>query len=310
MVDWRPIMGVIPPLTEQAWLETFAQYQQYPEYLKLNQGMTLDAFKGIFYWEYLHRLLGRTVGLVFFVPFCVFWLRKKLDKPLRNKLWFAFILGGLQGLMGWYMVMSGLIDEPRVSHFRLAAHLLLAFLIISWLFWVILDLNVTEKKTPVGDKNTQVSGFYGWYFAWGILAVIVIQIVYGAFTAGTHAGIGYNTFPKMHDRWIAEAVFAGPSWWNELLNGHATIQFMHRWIGTLLLGVVIVLWWLAGRPGNTTQKRNSLSWLLGAVVIQYLLGVYTLIKIVPIAVASIHQAGACIVLLAGIYTLHCYRPGT
>jgi cytochrome c oxidase assembly protein subunit 15 len=295
MVDWRPIMGVIPPITEQAWLDTFAMYQQFPEYQKLNQGMTLEGFKQIFFWEYFHRILGRSVGLVFLFPFCFFWITKRLDTALTKKLLVAFMLGGLQGLMGWYMVMSGLVDKPHVSHYRLAAHLSLAFIIIGYISWIILDVM----------RPSKVHFSQGRWLAIGLLVLVCLQIVYGAFTAGTHAGFVYNTFPKMHDQWVADQVFAMSPLWINFLESHATIQFIHRVLGTVVLAGTFVFW-LVGKNNQTPKQRKWSMILFLTVLAQYGLGVYTLVMVVPIAAASMHQMFACVVFLSSIILLHTY----
>lgn len=306
MVDWRPIMGVIPPLTETEWMRTFDMYKQFPEYIKLNQGMSLEEFKGIFYWEYGHRLLGRTIGLVFFIPFVIFWVRKKLDKPLLKKLGFAFVIGGLQGLMGWYMVMSGLVDMPRVSHYRLAAHLSLALFLMAYLFWIVLDLK--DRARPIQEQNSEWPGIRS--FALATTALVSLQIIYGAFTAGLRAGWGYNTFPTMNGEWLPEAVTALTPFWLNLLESNAGVQFMHRLLGTLLLVVVAWLWSNAVRKPLSGAQKSSLHLLLLSVIVQYSLGVYVLLKLVPIAAASIHQAVGCLVLLAAVTVNYRFRSGS
>ena len=196
MVDWRPIMGVIPPLTLIEWEQAFEAYKQYPEFQKINRDMDLEQFKGIFYWEFGHRLLGRIIGLVYFIPFVIFLALGRIEKKWKPQLWIAFVLGGLQGLMGWYMVKSGLVDIPHVSHFRLAAHLLLAILILVVLFWLILDL-LGVKRIQVSGRVQKASVF--------VLLLLTLQLLLGAFTAGLDAGHGFNTYPLMHGQWLADA---------------------------------------------------------------------------------------------------------
>lgn len=293
IVEWQPLIGAIPPLNEAQWMATFEAYKQYPEYLKMNQGMSLDEFKGIFYWEYGHRLLGRTIGLVFFIPFVVFWLQKRFDKPLLTKLGVAFIIGGLQGLMGWYMVMSGLVDIPRVSHYRLAAHLSLALFLMCYLFWVALDLIHRQSGSTTAG---------GWVrpAAWAMTVLVSVQIVYGAFTAGLRAGWGYNTFPTMNGEWFPEALSAMSPIWLNLLENNAGVQFMHRLLGTLLLLAIAWFWWAARQASLNPLQRNCVTLLLVSVLLQYGIGVYVLLKIVPIAAAAAHQAVGCLVLLAAV----------
>lgn len=300
IVEWQPIIGAIPPLTEAEWLRTFDLYKQYPEYIHHNQGMSLHEFKGIFYWEYGHRLLGRTIGLVFFIPFMIFWMRKKLDKPLLGKLGGAFLLGGLQGLMGWYMVMSGLVDMPRVSHYRLAAHLSLALFLLSYLFWIVLDLS--NRPAPSVQSWPGVRKL-----ALAATGLVCVQIIYGAFTAGLRAGWGYNSFPTMNGEWLPEAVSALSPLWLNFLENNAGVQFMHRWVGTLLLIVVAWLWSNTLRKPLSQGQKLSLHLLMLALIVQYGLGVYVLLKVVPIAGAALHQAVGCLVLLAAVTVNYQFR---
>jgi cytochrome c oxidase assembly protein subunit 15 len=285
IVEWAPIMGAVPPLDEAAWNAAFEAYKQYPQYRLTHPTMDLDGFKDIFFWEYLHRLLGRAIGLVFALPFFWFLARGAFSRALALRLAVALGLGALQGLMGWLMVKSGLVDEPRVSHFRLAAHLGLALLIMAWLAWILFDL----LPPPVAQPRARSPRLL---VAVGV--VLALQILYGAFVAGARAGWGYNTFPLMGDRWIAEAVMAMQPWWLNLLASHATLQFLHRVLGTLLLLLVVVLWW---------QRRTHL--LLVLVLLQYALGVYILVKVVPLVPAVMHQGVAALVLLAFVHV--CWR---
>ncbi len=303
MVDWRPIMGAIPPLSEAEWMRTFEMYKQYPEYIKMNKGMSLAEFKGIFFWEYGHRLLGRTIGLVFFLPFLYFWIRRRLNRPLLKKLGIAFLIGGLQGLMGWYMVMSGLVDMPRVSHYRLAAHLSLALFLLAYLFWIAVDLMNDNNNIQVNSDNDSSIRSLG-LITTGLLS---IQIVYGAFTAGLRAGWGYNTFPTMNGEWFPEALTAMTPFWLNFVENNAGVQFMHRLLGTLLLLVVIWLWSRVLRSPSSQRQRFSLHALLLTVIVQYCLGVYLLLAVVPLVAASVHQAVACLVLLAAINVNFQYR---
>lgn len=292
MVDWQPIMGVIPPIGEVEWQDTFNKYKQFPEYQKLNQHMDLAGFKEIFYWEYGHRVLGRLIGVVFIVPFIFFWLAGRIEKTLKPKLVVALILGGLQGLMGWYMVMSGLVDIPRVSHYRLAAHLMLALVIFAWLFWIILGL--------LNSSGTKTVGKPGWsrpvsYF---LLGLVIVQIIYGAFVAGLRSGFGYNTFPLMNGQFIADAAFMLNPWWLNLFENGAAVQFIHRWIGILLLCVTSAVWIAAIRGDYGRRFTRSSNILFITMVSQVLIGILTLTFIIPLWLATFHQALACILLLA------------
>ena len=295
MVDWRPLLGAIPPLNEAEWQRLFEVYQQYPQYQNTFPRMDLEDFKQIFFWEYLHRLLGRSLGLVFLLPFLLFWWQRCFSPRLTRRLLVAFFLGGLQGLLGWYMVMSGLIDMPRVSHLRLAAHLSLAFVIIIYLFWLMLDLG------EAGNSPRQRGSL--WALSWLTGIGVGVQIVYGALVAGMRAGLGYNTFPKMGDRWIAQAVGTMEPWWRNLVFSHATLQFIHRWLGVLVF--FLVTWfWLLSRNEADERRRNGAHLLFAAMLLQFLLGVYTLVNVVPLVPAVMHQAGAGLLLLATVFVVH------
>lgn len=297
MVNWRPIMGIIPPMNHAEWEQAFNAYKHFPQYHKEFEHMDLEGFKHIFYWEYSHRLLGRTIGLIFFVPFVVLWWRRKFDRKYLPRMFGALILGGLQGLLGWYMVKSGLVNMPRVSHFRLAAHLMLALFILCYLFWLILDiLEVKRTEAPPLLRKS----------VYAMAVLVPLQIMYGAFVAGMRAGYGYNTFPKMYDKWIADAVFAMKPWWINLVDSGATVQFIHRWLGTLILVFAFVLWIGARRLSG--KLKWSTAAVACAVLVQFTLGVLTLVNVVPIDLASMHQAWACVVLLSVVHLLYVVLP--
>lgn len=300
MVDWRPIMGAIPPLNEQEWLKVFAMYQNYPEYKLVNEGMTLSQFKFIFFWEYFHRLTGRLIGLVFFFPYMYFLFSKKLSRNLNLKLLVAFVLGGLQGLMGWYMVKSGLVDRPDVSHYRLAAHLSLAFLIIGYIFWIIFGLIKSEKQLPYNKSLHRTLLVFG--------SILVIQIVYGAFVAGLDAGIGYNTFPTMNGQWVPSSFFfLSPKWLNFFEN-NAAIQFIHRTIGWVILFMSVGMWFKFRKITLDSLQRTALNRLFLMVFVQFTLGVFTIVLVVPISVASLHQVGACVLMLLTLRAIYLVSP--
>jgi len=295
IVDWKPIMGAIPPLSEADWLDVFARYQQSPQYKLVNSGMSLGDFKFIFFWEYIHRLLGRLIGLAFALPWLYFLVKGQLARPLSRKLGFALVLGGLQGFMGWFMVKSGLVDRPHVSHYRLAAHLSLALAVLSYLYWIVQDLMIAPaKRADPGLAR----------FAKFITAGIALQIVYGAFTAGLKAGYGYNTFPKMGANWIPDAAFMlEPGWLNALANP-AMVQFIHRTIGMVVLAAIGAFWWRARSATLDSRQRASIHALLGMVGVQFGLGLVTLLYMVPISLAAIHQLGACFLLLIALTVNH------
>ncbi|MFM7273155.1 MAG: COX15/CtaA family protein, partial [Gammaproteobacteria bacterium] len=272
------------------WQAVFEAYKQTPEYRLKNVGMDLAGFQAIFFWEYAHRVLGRLIGLVYALPFAWFLFRGAFARPLAWKLGAGLALGGMQGLMGWLMVKSGLVDQPRVSHFRLAAHLGLAFLIIAWLGWILFSL----RPAPLARRK---EGLPRRLLAL-VAGLTVLQILYGAFVAGLRAGWGYNSFPKMGDRWIADAVMALDPWWSNLLYDHASVQFLHRVLGTLLLLAVGWLWFRHRHEARDAAQRLALDALAVLVLFQYALGVYTLVKVVPLVPAVMHQGCAALVVFA------------
>lgn len=296
MVEWDPIMGAIPPLSQQQWQSTFDKYRQFPEYQKINRGMSLDEFKSIFWFEYSHRLLGRAIGLAFLLPFLYFWLRKKIRRELVPRLVVMFILGGLQGLLGWYMVKSGLIDNPHVSQYRLTAHLSAAIIIYSFILWVAWGLlkpaNVLYGHSTPGKLRSN-----------GLLisVLIFIMILSGGFVAGTRAGFAFNTFPTMNGFWIPPGIMDMQPWYMNFFENITTIQFTHRLIAVLVtLGVVG--YWLRSRnyplAGSTRTGFNVLLFIL---VVQVSLGISTLLMAVPVPLAAAHQAGALLLFTAALY---------
>ena len=292
MVDWKPIMGVIPPLGEDQWNETFNKYKQFPEYKLINHRMNLSEFKSIFFWEYFHRLFGRLIGIAFFIPFLYFFIRKKINRSFAKKLFVGFFLGGMQGLMGWYMVKSGLVNKPDVSHFRLAAHFMLAFLIISYLYWLILEINYEGRKLSlkINETGQRFMMFFVSFFSF----IIIIQFLYGAFVAGLDAGLTHNTFPKMGRSWVPlEVINAG---FSELYNNSVVVQFIHRLFGYVLLTLALTGIYIRHKIECTLLKKELL-YLCMAIFIQFSIGVATLLLLVPVGVASLHQIGGVVILL-------------
>lgn len=290
IVEWQPIVGIVPPLNAQEWEETFDKYKKTPEYQQVNHQMTVDEFKGIFFWEYLHRVLGRLIGIVFFVPFVYFWLRKKISRELAPKLLGIFVLGGLQGAMGWFMVKSGLVDDPRVSQYRLTAHLSIAFLIFISMMWVALGL-VAERTRSTADaalRKLQRIGFW--------LAILVFyMVVTGGFVAGIRAGKAYNTFPLMNGDVVPPEIFMIDPWYLNFFNNMATVQFDHR-LGAWLLAFIVPWLWFKLRSGPASARaRLAGSVLLVALAAQITLGIATLLLAVPVALGAAHQGGAMVV---------------
>jgi cytochrome c oxidase assembly protein subunit 15 len=297
IVEWQPLMGAIPPLSEAHWQELFDKYRQTPEYLQVNRGMSLHEFKGIFWWEYIHRLLGRLIGLAFFVPLLWFIVRRKLERALVPRLVAIFLLGGLQGAIGWWMVKSGLISDPRVSHVRLSIHLGLAFLIFAAMFWTALGL--LARHSTRDPRRRRLAG-YGAVLS----AVTFVMVLSGGLVAGTRAGYAYNTFPLMNGRFFPSEYFMLQPWWDNFLHNMATVQFNHRLIAWLLLLVIPAFWWALRRAAAPPQARLASNLLLAMLALQLALGIGTLLLGVPVALGAMHQAGAMVLFALLLWTTH------
>jgi cytochrome c oxidase assembly protein subunit 15 len=297
MVEWDPVFGILPPLDQDSWNEIFRLYQQSPEYLKINIGMDLDGFKQIYWFEYAHRLLGRTIGTVFLLPFLFFLARGWIQRPLIPKLLSMFLLGGLQGLLGWYMVKSGLVDDPHVSQYRLTAHLGLAVLIYAYMLYVALGLWLGRRHTAAVPAGLR-------HFTTLLTGVVFITILSGGFVAGLKAGHAYNTFPLMNGQWIPAGIFSLSPLWRNLFENSATVQFDHRLLATLVFISVIVLWLAGRRAPLPATVTTGLHLVLATVILQVGLGISTLLLHVPVALAALHQAGALLVLTILLYTHH------
>lgn len=293
MVEWKPLIGVLPPLSDTEWARVFGLYQESPEYRVMHAGMDLAEFKNIFFWEWLHRTWGHLIGAAFLLPFLYFFFTRQIPKTLLPRLLFIFALGGLQGFIGWYMVASGLVDRPSVSHYRLALHLGMAFLIYAATLWTIFMLRVPRPTiAPVKLRK----------LGWMLLPLPLLTMVWGAFTAGLKAGYAYNTFPLMNGTLVpAEAWSLSPFWLNLLANS-AAVQFTHRW---LAIATAFAIFAFAARLERTDRKVAI--WLGAAVLVQVLLGISTLLTGVNIALAAAHQAGALTVL--SLFLLALYRLG-
>lgn len=300
IVEWAPILGIIPPLNLDQWQATFAMYQQTPEYQKVNLGMSLDEFKGIYWMEYTHRLLGRAVGFVFLLPFLYFLLRGRIAAGLVPKLVALFVLGGLQGALGWYMVASGLVDDPHVSPYRLTAHLGLAVLIYGYMLWTALDLLFPRHGNAAGATPL-------WPAAVFVSALVFVMILSGGFVAGTKAGFVFNSFPTMDGRWLPPGAFALEPWWRNLFENLATVQFMHRVLALVVTISVLGFWFAAVRRTSYRRARWGLHALLLALVVQLGLGISTLVYVVPVSLAAAHQAGAVLLLSAALFGAHALR---
>jgi cytochrome c oxidase assembly protein subunit 15 len=295
MVEWKPL-HILPPLSNAEWAEEFQNYQTSPEYQQVNSWMTVDDFKGIFWLEYTHRLWGRLIGLVFLVPFIVFALQRRVDRPLGWKLAGLFVLGGLQGVIGWLMVASGLVDRPSVSHFRLAAHLLTAFITYGAIVWVALDCFRRSDAARPSAPDRRLA-----FRALGTVGAILVVVAWGAFTAGLHAGLIYNTFPLMDGRLIPKGL-------SNPFTDVMTVQFTHRVLAILLV-VKIVGMWLRSRKAAMTARGRFLSHaILAWVFVQAALGISTLLLVVPLPLALAHQTGALILFTLGISLTHELTP--
>lgn len=295
MVDWRLVAGTFPPLTEIEWNRVFSDYQKSPEFKELNSNFTLSDFKSIFWWEYIHRLWGRIIGLVFIFPLAWFVFKKMIPKRLVGKLIAIFILGAFQGLLGWFMVKSGLVNEPRVSHYRLAAHLTTAFLAFAFTFWVAIDL-----LKPVAKINEDLKKIQVWLKVF--FPILILQIVYGAFVAGMDAGTVHNNFPKMDNHaWVSEAIFAlNPTWLN-FIEAKSGVQFIHRYVAYFVSSLVFFIWFKLGKCELSKTQQLARNLFLSALVFQFFLGVFTLLYSVPIVLGVLHQFGALLLLAASVF---------
>ena len=295
--NYKLISGVIPPMNDVEWQEAFDLYKQYPEYQKLNNHFNLQDFKDIYFWEWLHRLIGRLIGLVFFIPFLYFLITKQLSKPTIKKAIVLLGLGAFQGFMGWYMVKSGLVDNPDVSHYRLAAHLTIAFITFAYTFWVALDLMFPNKK----NINISFRNFIRWS-----LAILLLQIIYGAFVAGLDAGFIHNHWPMMSEgKFMHETVLIEQHpWYKNFIEGKSGVQFVHRMLAYVVVGFIIVLWQKSKKLSLTTMQKKGINALLIMVGIQFLLGVFTILLQVPVWLGVAHQVGAFVLLSAMVFTLH------
>jgi len=302
MVEWQPIVGTVPPLTAADWTDAFAKYQQTPEYQKVNRQMSLDEFKPIFWLEFVHRLLGRSIGMIFLLPFLYFLVKRRIDGKLARKLLTIFVLGGLQGAMGWYMVKSGLVDDPRISQFRLTAHLGLAFTIFAALFWVALGL-LTEHHGVLWDaepgKIRPLRRFAGW-----LAVTIFIMVLSGGFVAGLHGGLSYNSFPLMYGHFLPPDLFALSPWFANFFNNPTTAQFDHRMIAWLLAVLVPAFWFKSRHVAIGTRARLATHLLLFMCALQISLGITTLLLVVPVPVAAMHQGMAMLLFATTLWLYH------
>ncbi len=297
IVEWNPISGVVPPIGEAAWEAEFAKYQETPEFQKINTNMTLEGYKKIFYVEYVHRLIARFAGLVVVIPLFYFLLKGII--PWRKSFIYIVIsiLFAFQGFMGWYMVSSGLVEHPAVSHYRLTIHLLTAMFLLALTFWTGLNhVNGFPKRVPHLLKSTPF-----WLSAFLILAA-VIQISYGGFVAGLKAGWVSNTYPLMYGRLIPQGLFDQYAvWWRNLFESPVTVHFIHRWFAFTVPVVGFILYTMLRKRSYGTNLVKAMNLFFGLVVVQILLGIFTVLFSVPMWIALPHQAVAMILFLVTVY---------
>lgn len=293
MVRWEPISGVVPPLNDADWRAEFDSYKAYPEFQKINREMTLSEFKGIFFWEYLHRLIGRLLGLALAVPFLFFLARRSIPKGYGWRLAGLVCLVGLQGLIGWWMVSSGLVDRPDVAHERLAVHLAAALLLLITTLWTALDLRaLSHGQAPVEGRPSR--------WIWPFACLLTVQIIMGAFVAGLDAGRIFNTWPLMHGALFPRGIGELSPIWSNFVDNPIGVQFVHRWLGIVValsgLAVAVQLF----RAGAKTQATA----LEVAVLVQFILGVVTLLNAVPVALGVAHQAGGTLLVVVTVFAAH------
>ena len=299
MTDWHLVTDTFPPLSETKWQEAFDEYKQFPEYKKINihNDFTLSDYKYIYFWEWFHRLIGRVIGIVFIIPFIYFLIRKKLDKSTIKKSIILLGLGSLQGFFGWFMVRSGLIDNPDVSHFRLALHLTTAFITFAYTFWVALDL-IYPEKVKIENSLRTIARF--------ALALLLLQIIYGGFVAGLNAGLIHNHWPLMSDgQFIHESVFLEQkNLFLSFIEGKSGVQFIHRTLAYIVVASIVFLYIKSKKFTLSKAQTNGINLLLVLVFVQFALGVFTLLYGVPVWLGIAHQISAFFLLSAMTFTLH------
>ncbi len=293
MVRWEPISGAIPPLDEAGWQAEFDHYKSSPQYIEVNRGMTLADFKAIFFWEYVHRLLGRLIGLAFALPLAWFAWKRAIPRSYGWKLGGILALGALQGAIGWWMVASGLVDRPEVSHIRLAVHLLAAFAIFAALIWVALDLRALARDPAARPARMALLAIWA-------LCLLFLQFLFGAYVAGLDAGYAFNSWPKMGDEWFPAETEMYDVLLRNFVDNPIVVQFVHRWLAFVVAAVAI---WLGLRAWARGFRQDGAA-LIGAVLAQILLGILTLLSGVEIDIAVAHQGMAALLLAAMATAAH------
>jgi heme a synthase len=302
IMEWAPVTGALPPLSQAEWQRLFDLYRQIPEYSQVNAGMTLDEFKTIFWWEYIHRLWGRLIGAVFVLPLVWFWLRGRIDRPLGRKLLLALALGGAQGLLGWFMVASGFAERTDVSQYRLTAHLGLALIIYGYLFW--LALGVLWPR-PERSHDPAVTPLRRTLLL--LLALVAVTIASGGFVAGLNAGMTYNSFPLMDGDLVPAGYSDLSPWLLNLFENIAAVQFNHRLLAVTTVALALGLWLWSLSRDISSAAHGGFAFLAILALAQLALGITTLLLVVPVSLGALHQAGAVLVLTATLWTLYHLR---
>jgi cytochrome c oxidase assembly protein subunit 15 len=294
ITEWQPIVGAVPPLSHADWNEAFEAYQKIPEYTELKRGMSLAEFKTIYWWEWAHRLLGRLIGAVFLIPFIAFWSAGFIPRKLLPKLLGLFVLGGLQGVLGWYMVKSGLVDRVDVSQYRLTAHFGLAVLILGYTAWLLFSLGASGQHDPKSRRAVSLVAVL-------VLVLVYVQMLAGALVAGIDAGLGFNTWPLIAGAFVPDGLGEASPWYLNLFENPLTVQFDHRMLGyAVVLATLGQALWLAAKRAPPSLMGSALTLALFALL-QVTLGVWTLLLAVPIELGLAHQAGAIVVFAASVY---------
>ncbi len=300
MIEWRPLIGMLPPLSTAEWERVFGLYRETPEFRVENPHITLDAFKSIFWWEYIHRMWGRLIGILFAAGFLWLHRRKRIDRQLLPHLVALFFLGALQGVIGWWMVKSGFSDRTDVSQYRLVIHLGMAFAILGYMLWLALSLIEQQHERDGGSAS-------GFRLSLTILCVVCVTVLSGGLTAGLDAGFIYNTWPLMEGGVAPAAMFAETPLWSNFFENPATVQFDHRALAYLTTGLVVALWLLRRRAPRTAYATRAIHVLLAVVALQVTLGILTLLLVVPLPLAVAHQASAVALFMSAVWMVHALR---
>jgi len=299
MTDWHLITDTFPPMTEEKWTQAFEEYKKFPEYKLINvhNDFDLDDYKFIYFWEWFHRFIGRIIGLVFIIPFVYFIVKKRLSPETIKKCMILLAMGAFQGFLGWFMVKSGLIDMPDVSHFRLSLHLTFAFITFAYTLWVALDLMYPNKIEVIKPLRT---------IARIALVVLIIQIIYGGFVAGLNAGLVHNHWPLMSDgQFFHESItLEKDSWLLRLTEGKSGVQFVHRTVAYVVVGMMLYLYFQSKKYELNSIQKKGLNILVAIVFVQFALGVFTLLLHVPLWLGLAHQLVAFALLTSMVFTLH------